>query len=306
MSTALARIDMSIRSALALATIAVLTSGCLSTQALHNCQWETEQLQVIGGLEAPECAFVNPADGKVYASNMTPDEKDEGDTKYWGDDGTGSISLLSDSKLEKLHWAESSDTVTFDSPKGICILNSQLWIADNHQVVVVDIATGKPVKALEVPDAKFLNDMVSDGEYAYAADTATSRISRVGPGVMQHYKGPASANGLAFRDEKLYCSSWGEHEIFEIDLSGKEEAKPVGLAKKFANLDGIEALPDGSFIVSDQPNNRIVWVSADFKKTKTIAKVNAPADFGIDIKRERLYVPCFTDSTVTVFSLRRK
>ena len=237
---------------------------------------------------------------------MTVDEKAEGDGKYWGDDGTGSVSLLSDSKLEKLHWAESSDTITLDSPKGLCILNGQIWIADNHQVVVVDIATSKPVKVLEVPDAKFLNDMVSDGKYAYTADTATSRISRVGPGEMQHYKGPVSANGLAFRDGKLYCSSWAEHEIYEIDLSGKAEARPVGLATKFANLDGIEALPDGSFIVADQPENRIVWVSADFKNTKTIVEVNAPADFGIDIKRERLYVPCFTDSTVTVFSFKRK
>ena len=249
---------------------------------------------------------MNPATGKVYAGNMTLDPKAEGDAKYWGDDGTGSISLLTDSKLEKLHWAKSNKAATMHSPKGLCIVNGQLWIADNHQVVVVDIATTKPVNALDIPGAKFLNDMVSDGKYAYAADTSTSRISRVGPGALRHYKGPAGANGLAFRDGKLYCTSWSKHEIYEIDLSGKAEAKPVGLAKEFAGLDGIEALPDGSFLVSDQPNNRIVWVSADFKKAETIAKVNKPADFGIDIKRERLYVPCFADNTVTVFSLKRK
>jgi DNA-binding beta-propeller fold protein YncE len=264
------------------------------------------QLRVIGGLEGPECALVNPATGKIYASNMTPDPKAEGAGKYWDDDGTGSISLLTDSKLEKLHWAKSNNIATMHSPKGLCIVKRQLWIADNHQVVVVDIATGKPVKALDIPDAKFLNDMVSDGKYAYVADTSTSRISRVGPGAMKHYKGPASGNGLCFRDGKLYCSSWGEHDIFEIDLSGKAEAKSVGLAKEFAGLDGIEPLPDGSFLVSDQPNHRIAWVSADFKNVETIAKVNKPADFGIDLKRQRIYVPCFVDNTVTVFSLKRK
>ena len=284
----------------------LLVSGCLSTPNSHECQWRAQKLRVIGGLEAPECALVNPATGKIYASNMTPADDAEGDARYWGDDGTGSISLLTDRALEKLHWAKSNATATLHSPKGLCIVGGQLWIADNHQVVVVDIATGKPVKALDIPGAKFLNDMVSDGKYAYAADTATSRISRVGPGPIVHYKGPASANGLGFRDGKLYCSSWAEHEIYEIDLSGKGEAKPVGLAKEFAGLDGIEALPDGSFLVSDQPKNRIVWVSADFKKTETIAEVNQPADFGIDIKRQRLYVPCFVDSTVTVFSLKRK
>ena len=284
----------------------LLLSGCLSTPPEHLCQWQTEQLLIIKGLEAPECAVADPVTGKIYASNMTLDPNTEGDSKYWGDDGTGSISLLTDSKLETLHWAKSNNIATMHSPKGLCIVGGQLWAADNHQVVVVDIATAKPVKAVDIPGAKFLNDMVSDGKYAYTADTATGRITRVGPGVIQHYKGPASANGLGFRDGKLYCCSWGEHDIFEIDMSGKAEAKPVGLAKEFKGLDGIEALPDGSFLVSDQPNNRIAWVSADFKKTETIAKVNKPADFGIDLKRGRLYVPCFVDNTITVFSLKRK
>ncbi|MDP6634145.1 MAG: hypothetical protein QGG42_04565 [Phycisphaerae bacterium] len=286
--------------------LALSLSGCLNAHDRHECQWRTEKLRVIGGLKGPECALPNPLTGEIYASNMNYDPNAEGDAKYWGDDGTGSISLLTDSKLVKLHWAKSDSNATMDSPKGLCIVGKQLWIADNHQVVVVDIATGKPVKAIEVPGAKFLNDMASDGKYAYAADTSSGRISRVGPGPMKHYKGPASANGLGFRDGKLYCASWGEHDIFEIDLTGKEEAKPVGLASKFAGLDAVDALPDGSFLVSDQPNNRIVWVSADFKKTQTIAKVNKPADFGIDLKRHRLYVPCFVDNTVTVFSLKRK
>jgi DNA-binding beta-propeller fold protein YncE len=306
MSTQEEKANVYLKLALCVGVMGLLLSGCLDTPDPHKCPWQAKQLKVIGELAAPECALVDPVAGEVYVSNMTPDPKAAGDAKYWGDDGKGSISLLTDGKLEKLHWVRSGNAATLHSPKGICVVNGQLWIADNHQVVVVDMATAKAVNVLEIPDAKFLNDMVSDSKHAYAADTATSRISRVGPGAMRHYKGPAGANGLAFREGKLYCVSWSEHEIYEIDLSGKAEAKPVGLAKEFANLDGIEALPDGSFLVSDQPNNRIVWVSRDFKETETIAKVNKPADFGIDLKRERLYVPCFVDNTVTVFSLKRK
>ena len=111
----------------------LLLSGCLSTTNPHECQWRTEQLRIIGGLEAPECALVNPATGDIYASNMTPAPNAEGDAKYWGDDGAGSISLLTDSKLEKLHWAKSNKTATMHSPKGLCIVGGQLWIADNHR-----------------------------------------------------------------------------------------------------------------------------------------------------------------------------
>jgi len=283
-----------------------MLSGCLSTPPEHVCQWQTQQLRVISGLEAPECAVADPATGKIYASNMTVDPKSKGDDKFWGNDANGSLALLTDSKLEKLHWAKSNEIATMHSPKGLCIINGQLWAADNHQVVVVDIATAKPVKVVKVPKAKWLNDMVSDGKYAYAAGMSSSLIFRVGPGAIKQYKGPNSPNGLGFRDGKLYCTSWAEHEIYEIDMSGKAEAKPVGLANEFKGLDGIEALPDGSFLVSDQPNHRIAWVSADFKKVETIAKVNTPADFGIDLKRGRLYVPCFVDSTITVFRLKRK
>ncbi|MDP7289640.1 MAG: hypothetical protein QGH94_16790 [Phycisphaerae bacterium] len=268
--------------------------------------WRMEKIRVIDGLEHPECAVPDLGSGKIYASNMNYNPKAEGEAKYWGDDGNGSISLLTDGKIEKLHWAVSDGSVRIDSPKGLCIIGRQPWVADNHQVVVVDIATGKPIEAIEVFGAKFLNDMATDGKYAYAADTSNGRITRVGPGPMKHYKGPASANGIGFRDGKLYCASWGEHDIFEIDLSGKEEARSVGLADQFKGLDAIEALSDGSFLVSDQPNHRIAWVSADFKKVETIAKINKPADFGIDLKKGLVYAPTFVDSTVTVFSLKRK
>ena len=69
---------------------------------------------------------------------------------------------------------------------------------------------------------------------------------------------------------------------------------------------GIEFLPDGSFLVSDQPNDRIAWVSADRRTVETLVEVGKPADFGIDLTRGRLYVPCFTDGTVTVFELGKR
>ena len=291
---------------LMLACVSGLLLGGVGCDGQSACAWRVEKLLVIEGLEHPECAVSDPVTGKIYASNMKYNPDAKGDAKYWGDDGNGSVSLLSESKIEKLHWAVSGAAGTLDSPKGLCILGRQIWVADNHQVVVVDIATGKPVKAIEIPGAKFLNDMASDGKYAYAADTSNGRITRVGPGPMVHYKGPASANGIGFRDGKLYCASWGEHDIFEVDMSGKAEAKSVGLADEFKGLDAIEALPDGSFLVSDQPNNRIAWVSADFKKVETVAKINQPADFGVDLKKGRIYAPTFVDNTVTVFELKRK
>ena len=200
----------------------------------------------------------------------------------------------------------SGGTAKFHSPKGRCILRGQLWVADNHQLITVDLATGEAALALDLPGAKKLNDMATDGEYPYVSDTDTGRITRIAPDGPQHLKGPAGANGLEFRNGKLYCVSWSEHEIYEVDLTGKAEAIPMGLAGRFANLDGIEALPDGSFLVSDQPNDRIAWVSADGRAVETLLSISKPADLGLDTTRMRLYVPSFQGNSVTIFSLKRK
>ena len=306
---------------LALAAAASLLAGCGKAPDRPTCPWKASKIAVLGGFDGPECALGDPKTGTVYVGNMAPDPKAEGGGKYWGDDGTGFLSTMSpDGKMVSVRWATSSDAgtsgplsrssdlraATFHSPKGLCLVGTTLWVADNHQLVTVDTATAKAKLELDLPGAKKLNDMASDGTHAFVSDTETGRITRLGPGGPRHMKGPAGANGLAFRGGKLYCVSWSEHEVYEIDPSGAAEAKPLGLAKHFANLDGIEFLPDGSFLVSDQPNDRIAWVSADCRTVETLAEVHAPADMGLDIHRKRLYVPCFTDNTVTVFALGKR
>ncbi len=304
---------MNMRRALAAAACAAMAiaAGCSkapdSAPAPAGAGWQVSEITVVKGFKAPECAAADAATGKVYVGNMVRDPKLSGGKEYWSDDGNGFVSRMSSGgKVDELRWAESNDAATFHSPKGICVSGGTLWTADNHQVVAVDLATGAPLKAINFPDAKLINDMVADGERVYVADTGTGRITRVAPGEPVVLKGPPGANGLAFRDGKLFCVSWGEHEIYEIDLEGKAEARAVGLADKFANLHGIEALPDGSFLVSDQPNNRLARVSADFKTVETFVTVTTPADFGVDLERGRIYVPSFKEGSVTIFSLARK
>jgi hypothetical protein len=292
---------------LALAAAASLVAGCGKAPQRQKCPWTATKIAVLGGFDGPECALADPATGTVYVGNMSPTPDVEGGAKYWGDDGTGFVSTMSpDGDMQSLRWGTSSPAATFHSPKGLCLVGRTLWAADNHRLVTVDTATAKAKLELDLPGAKKLNDMASDGTHAFVSDTETGRITRLGPDGPRHMKGPAGANGLAFRGGKLYCVSWSEHEVYEIDLSGAAEPKPLGLAKHFANLDGIEFLPDGSFLVSDQPNDRIAWVSAEGRTVETLAEVGRPADFGIDLARGRLYVPCFTDGTVTVFSLGKR
>jgi DNA-binding beta-propeller fold protein YncE len=300
----------------AASVVGLLVSSCSKPPAATHapaaseggtCPWKATKLHVLEGFSAPECATVDPATGVICVSNMVPDETAEGGAKYWGDDSNGYISRISaDGKTVTLKWAVSNDAATLHSPKGLCVSGDALWVADNHQLVEIDLTTGSVRRSIDVDGAKMLNDMAAEAGAVYAADTETGLIARMTRGTVSQVKGPKGANGLAFRNGELFCASWSEHEVYRIDLSGTKDAAPVAIADKVTNLDGLEFLPDGSCIVSDQPNNRICWVSADFKRVETLVKTQEPADMGLDLKRNRLYVPCFKDGTVTVFAFGPK
>lgn len=262
--------------------------------------WRVEKMAALSGFDAPESATPDLATGNVYVSVMVPKKTPDG-PDYWTDDDDGFISRLIGDKLESPKWSTATDTVRFNSPKGLCVLKGELWVADVHQVLTVDLTTAKPSLRLKPPGAQMLNDMATDGESAFVSDTGTGKITRIGPKETSELQGPKGANGLAFRDGKLFCVSWSEHELYEIDLSGKLPAKPAGLAAQFKNCDGLEVLPDGSFLVADCTANRIARVSADLKSVETFVETPMPADVGLDIKRERLYVPSFEHNNVTVF-----
>lgn len=55
----------------------------------------------------------------------------------------------------------------------------------------------------------------------------------------------------------------------EIDTSGKQPPQPFGLADHFTNLDGIEVLEDGTFIVSDFVGDKVCLISPDRKTVTT-------------------------------------
>ena len=115
-------------------------------------------------------------------------------------------------------------------------------------------------------------------------------------------------NGITFFKEKMYAVSWSEHDLYELDSGGKAEPKPFGLAKHFKNLDAVEVLRDGTFIVSDYGGGKIYTVSPDGKTVHTIieTKGDTPADFGLDRKRSLLYVPYMKSSRVVVYKLEKK
>ena len=264
--------------------------------------WSLKEVSVLEGLRTPECVVVDPATGCPYLSNIDTDK--EG---FWEDDGTGFISKLKPGgAMDELKWRESKPEQKLNAPKGMCILDGVLYVTDNSRMVAFPLSKEAENKAIQnLHSGKKLNDLAGDGKAVWVSDTAEGKIHRCAAEGIREIKSPKGINGLAFHKERMFGVSWDLHEVYELDPAGKEEPKPFGLAAEFKNLDGIEALEDGSLLVTDFPGNKVVLISPDRKTTRVLATPESPADLGIDRERGLVFVPLFMKNRMIVYKLER-
>ena len=264
--------------------------------------WVARQVAVVSQLKVPECAFVDPTSGGVYVTNM-----DTTTQQYWADDGVASISVLRPGGSPyAMPWHQSTPEAPLHSPKGACMLDGVLYVADNTRVVGYPvIEDNEPVKLMG-PSGRRLNDMATDGVAVYVSDTLAGVVYRMDGRDVTRIKAPKGVNGITFFKGKMFAVSWAQHDVYELDPTGKGDPVPFGLALHFQTLDGIEVLDDGTFIVSDLTGDRVATISPDRKTVRTLIDLKTPADIGLDIRRRLLYVPQFEENCVAVYRLTQE
>jgi hypothetical protein len=282
-----------------LAGLAVLLTGCGGEER------QLKEVKALEGFQVPECVLVAPDGQSVYVSNVVAATSPGPAGPYWTADGTGSISLLkSDGSVVNLKWVDSGEALKLDQPKGMCIVGDDLYVADGAVVRVIALRRDlHPPRTIQVPGARRLNDMATDGKSAYVSDTEAGVVYRLREGGQDVIKAPASVNGITFAQGRMFAVSWDLHEVYELDPEGKKEPVAFGVAAQFSNLDGIEALADGTLVVSDFTGNKVCAVSPDRKTVRTLVQVETPADIGLDRQRNWLWVPQFMKDRVRVYQL---
>jgi hypothetical protein len=264
-------------------------------------RWSLERIGVVEGLDVPESVLVDPDADVVYVSNMeTPPGM------YWRDDGRGFLTLLEAEGIMKTRrWKESTAEEPLNEPKGMCVVDGVLYVADNARVVTYPL-TGGETGEIRVRGAQHLNDMVAHGGFAYVSDTATGKIHKLGLPILT-LKAPPSVNGITFDAQgRMFAVSWDLHDVYEVDPQGRTDPKPFGLTGRFQALDGIEVLPDGTFLVSDAKAGTLCSIAPDRKTVRVLAKLKSPADIGLDRRRMLLYVPTLEKDEVVLFRLRQR
>jgi len=255
------------------------------------------------GLEQPESALFDAANNRIIVSNIVGNPGDA--------DGNGYLSVLSiDGKTVTRHW-----TGGMDAPKGMAISRGKLYVADITKVRVVDLASGKLVTSIAVPNAVFLNDMTSDAAgKVYVTDMLADAIYRIDgdrPELLVRDAMLAAPNGIFADGDRLIVASWGKGikpdfstaepgGLLSVDLASKV-VSPLPGAQKFADLDGVVAIGDTIYATA--------YMTGTLYRYKAGGRPEAVADFkpgsadiGTDGK-SILYVPLMNEGEVAALKL---
>lgn len=273
--------------------------ACRAADPAFPLAWE-----VTAGVQSPESAYFDAASGFVFVSNI-------GDGGPTGKDGDGFLSKLApDGKVLTAKWITG-----LDSPKGIRSFGGRLWVSDIDQLVGVDITQGKIAERVPVRGAEFLNDVACDAQGAvYVSDMTKNKIHRYRDGKLSVFaEGDEleNPNGLLVVGNQLVVGGWGSSSgaktalahLFSLDLeSGKKTLitpDPVG------NLDGIETVAKGSYLVSDWSAGKVFYIRQEGTVNQLLQLPKGSADLGYVPDKQLLLVPQMLENKVTAYQLRR-
>lgn len=272
------------------------------------------RLAVVSGFEIPESAHFDADRDRYYVSNVNGHA-----TRL---DNNGFISLLSSDGrvLERRFIAGGRGGVTLHAPKGMAIRGRELWVADVTVVRRFDRITGEPGPVVDLAPhgAIFLNDIasapdggfyVSDTSFVFGADGTvarggTDRVYRIDPAgaVTSAVADPRldGPNGVFWdtRADRLLIASIGGRHLFGWTAATGLEIVATGPG----GYDGIDALADGTILVSSQNLPGIVALDGT-SLHPLIAGVSDTGDIGIDRARRRIAIPRLDANVVELWQL---
>jgi DNA-binding beta-propeller fold protein YncE len=277
------------------ATLIVLSSAAVGAPKLL---WETK------GLAQPESVVEDPVTGVIYVSNINGAVMQK--------DGNGFISrLTADGKMLERQWVKG-----LNSPTGLALHDRTLYAADVDQLIEINAASGEILKRYDAKGAIFLNDVVVDGEGAvYVSDTPMNTIWRLKDGRFEPWlasdalNGP---NGLLVQGNTLIVASLGKIQsqgqkkelgsLLSVSLEDQKISK-IGKGDLIGNLDGLQAIQPGVYLVTDWAQGALYRVDAKGKVDELIDLNQGSADLAYMPGNKLLLIPMMLDNSLAAYSL---
>jgi sugar lactone lactonase YvrE len=252
-------------------------------------KWETDTV-----LTTCESVLYDKDKDVLYVSNINgaPD----------GKDGNGFISKVAmDGKVTELQWVKG-----LDAPKGLGLYNGKLYVTDIDKIHEIEVATGKVSKTHKAEGAKFLNDITVDSVgRVYASDSGTGDVLVLENGKLTKWTtGLNGPNGLLAENGKLLTALWAGNALQSIDMQSKQATMKTDSVPE---ADGIEAIGDGSYIISSW-SGMVHYIDND-SKLFTVLDLRSDSVNSADIDyiqdKKLLLVPTFFNNTVRAYELSK-
>jgi sugar lactone lactonase YvrE len=278
--------------------IVSLVICCTVAEAAPKLLWETK------GLAQPESVVVDPATGAIYVSNIVGAVMQK--------DGNGFIAKLNgDGKVVTRQWVKG-----LDSPTGLALHDRTLYVADVDQLVEINAASGEIVKRYPAKGATFLNDVAIDPDgTVYVSDTPSNTIWRLKDGSFEPWiaddklNGP---NGLLVQGDMLVVASLGKipgvgqkQELAGLSLISLKDQSvtKLGDGRPIGNLDGLELLQPGVYLVTDWAAGALYRVDAKGKAQQLIDLNQGSADLTYLPDKKIVLIPMMLDNTLVAYRL---
>ncbi len=211
--------------------------------------------------------------------------------------------------------------IKLNSPKGLAVLQENLWIADVNRVLVVSLKSKKLIWQLAFPETRFLNDIVVKDEftiYVSATDIHTIYEIDLLADTTRAYNtqglidGP---NGMAIDNltDNLYVAGYGSENrsgyVCRFNLRTGEVQKVAGPGA----FDGIY-FTYGKYFYSDwgskkDNRGRLFQYDVRFGTSQPLFEeidFGGPADFYYVPGKKLLVLPAMKEHAVYFLSLKKK
>jgi sugar lactone lactonase YvrE len=279
-------------------TATLIAFSTAAAVAAPKLLWETK------GLAQPESVVEDPATGVIYVSNINGAVMQK--------DGNGFISrLTADGKMLERQWVKG-----LNSPTGLALHDRTLYAADVDQLIEINAASGEILKRYDAKGAVFLNDVVVDDEGAvYVSDTPMNTIWRLKDGSFEPWlandalNGP---NGLLVQGNTLIVASLGKIQsqgqkkelgtLLAVSLDDQKVSK-IGKGEVIGNLDGLQAIQPGVYLVTDWAQGALYRVDAKGKVDELIDLNQGSADLSYLPGKKMLLIPMMLDNSLVAYRL---